>query len=59
MYNDPENFDNVDLSDIIVDDQRYIPIVEHFSYLGSVISRGVTDERDVDSKMLKARSAFG
>ena len=59
MHNDPENFDNVDLSDIIIDDQLYIPMVEHFSYLGSVISRGVTDETDVDSRILKAGSAFG
>ena len=59
LFNDPESFDNTDLSDVIVDDHRYIPIVDKFKYLGSVITRGVTDEQDIDTRILKASNAFG
>jgi len=58
MYADPITFDNVDLSDIIFGD-RFIPIVDEFTYLGSVISRDCSDEADVNRRILKARNAFG
>ena len=31
MYNNPDSYDNADLSDIIVSHDRYIPTVNHFS----------------------------
>jgi len=44
--------------DIIIGD-RFIPIVDEFTYLGSVISRDCSDEADVNRRILKARNAFG
>ena len=59
MYNNPDSYDNADLSDIIVSHDRYIPIVDHFSYLGSIISTNCTDNNDVEARIRKAGSAFG
>ena len=58
MYEDPSTFDNTDLSDISFND-RYIPIVDEFTYLGSVITRDLSDEMDVDRRIQKAGNAFG
>ena len=44
MYDNPETFNHADLSDVSFDEQSSIPIVDHFKYLGSFISRGVTDD---------------
>ena len=38
MYANSETFDDADLADVIVDKHRYIPIADHFKYLGSLIS---------------------
>ena len=51
MYDNPETFDDADLSNVTVDEQSYISIVDHFKYLGSFISRGVTDGRYVDARI--------
>ena len=47
MYNAPTSFDDTNLSDIIVGN-RYKPIVSNFTYLGSVISRDLSNEMDVN-----------
>lgn len=59
MYENPDNYDNVDLSDVIVGGNRCIPIVDKFTYLGSVVSRDCTDVKDVDLRIVKAGNAFG
>ena len=58
MYNNPDSYDNADLSDIIVSHDRYIPIVDHFSYLGSIISTNCTDNNDVEVRIRKAGKCF-
>ena len=58
MYENPETYDSLDLSDIIIGD-RYIPIVDKFVYLGSMISRDCSDEADVQMRIQKASIAFG
>ena len=58
MYNDPTSFDDTNLSNIIVEN-RYIPIVSNCTYLGSVISRDLSDETDVNRRIQKAGNAFG
>ena len=58
MYDNPGTFD-ADLSGAIVDEQSYISIVNHFKYLGSFISRGIIDDRGIDTRILKAGNAFG
>ena len=57
-YNDRDSYDNADLSDIIVSHDRYIPIVDHFSYFSSIICTNCTDN-DVEARIRKAGSAFG
>ena len=59
MCNHSETFDEVYLSDDIVDEKIYIQIVDHFKHLGSFIKRGVADDRDIDARILKAGNAFG
>ena len=59
MYNNPEMLDDADISDVIVDEQSYIPIVNHFKYLGRFISRVVTDDRYTDVRILKLEMLFG
>ena len=59
MHDNPETFDDADLLDVIVYEQSYITIADHFKYLDSFISRSVTDDRDVDARILKAGNAFG
>ena len=34
-------------------------VVGHFKYPGSIVSNGVTDDRDVDTRILKDGNAFG
>ena len=48
-YNNPSTFDNTDLSPIIVQNRKHIPIVEKFCYLGSIISRDLKDGNDIDA----------
>ncbi|XP_066928721.1 uncharacterized protein [Clytia hemisphaerica] len=59
MYDNPETLDNVDLSDVIIDEKRYLPIVDEFCYLGSIVTNDCTDEKDVDTRIAKASGAFG
>ena len=58
FYNTPDTFDDADLSDIILND-RYIPIVKQFCYLGSIISSDCSDIKDVEARIRKASNAFG
>ena len=58
LYNTPESFDNTDVSDIILGD-KYIPIVHHFCYLGSIVSGDCSDDRDVEARIRKSSNAFG
>ena len=59
MYTDSDTFDNTDFSDLIVGDNQYIPIVDQFVYLGSVVSSDCSDEKDVNARIEKASNAFG
>ena len=49
----------VDLSPIAWGDGYHMPVVEHFKYLGSYLSRDCTDNHDVDSRIESAGKAFG
>ena len=59
MYENPETFDDTDLSDIELGNQYFIPIVDKSCYLGNMVSRNCTDEDDVDNRIEKAGAAFG
>eukprot|EP00111_Clytia_hemisphaerica_P013905 TCONS_00040925-protein len=58
LYEDPSTFDQVDLSNIEFGN-RFIPIVQEFTYLGSFISCDSSDNLDVDRRIQKASNAFG
>ena len=58
FYNIPDTFDNANLSDIILND-RYIPIVQKFCYLGSIISSDCSNINDVEARIRKSSNAFG
>ena len=47
LYDNPDTYDDADLSDIDLGNGYYIPIVDVFVYLGSAVSRDCTDEEDV------------
>ena len=59
MYEDPDTYDNANLSCIELGGGRFIPIVAAFIYLGSVISRDCTAALDVRNRIEKAGDAFG
>jgi len=58
LYNSPDTYDNDDLSDIVMND-RYIPIVQEFFYLGSIVSSDCSDDNDVEMRIRKSSNAFG
>ena len=58
-YTDPSTYDNEDLSPIMIDEFHYFPIVSHFCYLGSFMTRGCKDEMDVLARIDSAGGAFG
>ena len=59
LYKDSDNYDNTDLSDVEVGKNRWITIVDSFTYLGSVVTSSCTDENNVDTRIKKAGRAFG
>ena len=59
LYEDPDTYDNTDLSNIELGEGRFIPIVDSFCYLGSVCSRDCSDALDVQNRIEKAGEAFG
>ena len=59
MYNDPMTYDGCDLSDVELGDGNYMPIVDIFKYLGSLLTRDCTDTADVEAGINAASHAFG
>ena len=59
LYNNPDSYDDADVSDIIVSHDQYIPIVDHFSYLGSIISTNCTSHNNFEARIKKVGTAFG
>ena len=58
-YDNPETYDGADLSDILLDDGTFIPIVALFCYLGSLLTRDCRDDADVEKRIEAAGGAFG
>ena len=59
LYEKPDTYDDTDLSAVIIGENRCIPIVAEFPYLGSIVNRECTDENDVNARIKKAGNAFG
>ena len=59
LYESRDDYDNADLTDIVLTNNRYIPIVNRFTYLGSIITTNGTDDLDIETRIRKAGNAFG
>ena len=58
-YTEPDTYDNCDLSDVQLGDGTFLPVVDKFCYLGSILSRDCSDEKDIAKRITKASNAFG
>ena len=58
-YQDPSTCDNTDMTDLILPNGRFVPVVTKFKYLGSYISSDGSDTIDVQSRIDFAARAFG
>ena len=59
MYDDPSTYDGQDLSQIELGNQRFLPVVSKFCYLGTILTRNCRDEEDVKSRIQAAGNSFG
>ena len=59
LYENPDTYDDADLSDIDLGNGLFIPIVALFIYLGSMVTRDCTDDGDVEMRIKAAGGAFG
>lgn len=59
LYTDPTTYDGRDLTNVELGSGRYMPIVELFGYLGSILTRDCKDTADVESRINAASHAFG
>ena len=50
-YQDPSTCDNTDMTDLILPNGRFVPVVTKFKYLGSYISSDGSDTIDVQSRI--------
>ena len=58
-YQDPSTCENTDMTDLILPNGRFVPVVTKFKYLGSYISSDGSDTIDGQSRMAKARVRGG
>ena len=58
-YQDPSTCANTDMTDLILPNGRFVPVVTKFKYLGSYISSDGSDTIDVQSRIDSAARAFG
>ena len=55
----PSHTKLTNLSPIILDEGRFIPVVNKFCYLGSIINHDLRESEDVDNRIKKASQTFG
>ena len=58
-YTSPDTYDNTNLNHVRLDENCFLPIVDHFCYLGTILSRNCSDQADVTNRIRKASNAFG
>ena len=59
VYANPDMYDGADLSNIELGGGTFMPVVEKFPYLGSVLTRDCRDDVDVAKRIEAASGAFG
>ena len=55
----PSHTKLTNLSPIILEEGRFIPVVNKFCYLGSIINHDLRESEDIDNRTKKASQAFG
>ena len=58
-YDDSSTYDGCDLSNVDLGNGCYLPVVDIFKYLGSILTRDCRDDADVDARISAASHAFG
>ena len=58
-YVTPDTYDGKDLSPIELGNDKFLPIVDKFCYLGTLLSRNCRDTADVSNRIKLASNAFG
>ena len=58
-YTKPSTRNDTNLSPIILEERRFIPVVNKFCYLGSIINHDLRESEDVDNRTKKTSQAFG
>ena len=58
-YRDQSTYDNVDLGVIPLGNRKFFPVVDKFCYLGSILARDCSDDKDVQARIDRASGAFG
>ena len=58
-YTEPSTPDDTNFSPIILEEGRFIPVVNKFCYLRSIINHNLRESEDVDNRTKKASQAFG
>lgn len=59
QYVDPVSFDNTNLNPIDLGNGRFLPVVDKFNYLGTILNSDCRDNEDVAFRIKKAGNAFG
>ena len=58
FYTEPSTHDDTNLSPIILDKGRFIPVVNKFCNLGSIINHDPIESEDIDNRTKKAYQAL-
>ena len=58
-YTKSSTHDDTNISPIILEEGRFIPVVKKFFYLGSIINQDLRESEDVDNRTKKSSQAFG
>ena len=58
-YTEPPTSDDTNISPIILEEGHFIPVINKFCYLGSIINHNLRESEDVDNRTKKASQAFG
>lgn len=58
-YTNAETFNDTDLQPINLGNDKFLPIVDKFNYLGTVLNYNCRDTEDVTFRVKKAGNAFG
>ena len=59
LYDEPEVYDGRDLTNVVLGNGSFFPVVEKFRYLGTMLTRTCRDDVNVAERIKTAGNAFG